>query len=98
MENAPIEVGGARTILFSKVDNRQRHTGNSRQIVAGKLMGPAAGLAICQYEGDSGFYLFGCDKDWNSITDTWHDSLIDAKEQAEFEYEGVTATWQTPDK
>jgi hypothetical protein len=38
--------------------------------------------------------LFGCDKEWHHITDTWHESLEEAKRQAEFEYEGVSATWR----
>jgi hypothetical protein len=49
------------------------------------------GLAICQ--GDHGFYLFGCDADWQSVTDTWHQTFDEAKGQAEFEYDGVSDTW-----
>ena len=33
--------------------------------------------------------IFGCDEGWNAVTDTWHETLEDAKAQAEFEYEGV---------
>jgi len=58
------------------------------------LQGPAAGLAICHHEGEDCFYLFGCDSSWNTVTDTWHQSLDDALAQAEFEYEGVSKTWQ----
>ncbi len=29
------------------------------------------------------------------ITDTWHATLEEALEQAEFEYEGVSKTWST---
>lgn len=56
-------------------------------------MGPMAGLAICQYPDDDAVYLFGCDADWNNITDTWHQTVDDAKHQAEFEYQGVSDTW-----
>lgn len=51
-----------------------------------------AGLAICQYEGEDAFYLFGCDPEWRTVTDTWHQTLDGAKSQAEFEYEGVGKT------
>ena len=34
-----------------------------------------------------------CDPAWNTVTDTWHETLEDALEQAEFEYEGVAETW-----
>ena len=97
MKEIPKEVGGARVVLYTPIDERHRHTGNCQQIVAGVLMGPAAGLAICQYEGEDCFYLFGCDEDWEVETDTWHQTLAEAKAQAEFEYEGVSATWREPE-
>lgn len=96
MNRAPSEIDGAKVVLYTPVDERHRHTGNCRQVVAGALMGAAAGLAICRYEGDASFYLFGCGPDWNVLTDTWHETLEDAKAQAEFEYEGVSATWLKP--
>lgn len=94
MRPAPREIGGARVISYSPIDKRHHHTGNCRQIVAGVLQGPMAGLAICQYPGEDSYFLFGCDTEWQSITDTWHQTLEQAKQQAEFEYEGVSSTWQ----
>jgi len=94
MGPAPKQVGGANVVLFTAIDERHRHTGNCRQIVAGVLQGPVAGLAICQYEGEDCFYLFGCDECWNCMTDTWHLTIAEALGQAGFEYEGVAATWQ----
>ena len=93
MNAAPSQIGGANVICYTPIDGRHRHTGNCRQIVAGVLQGAAAGLAICQYEGEDSFYLFGCDENWQCVTDTWHQTLDDAKHQAEFEYEGVSGTW-----
>ncbi len=98
MKKIPGEIGGARVVLYTPIDERHRHTGNCRQIVAGVLMGAAAGLAICRYAGEDGYYLFGCDEDWGTQTDTWHETLEDAKAQAEFEYEGVSATWRVPEE
>jgi len=97
MGPAPNEIGGATVVCFTPIDQRHRHTGNCRQIVGGVLIGPMAGLAICQYAGDTTYYLFGCDQDWRTVTDTWHQTLEEAKQQAEFEYEGVTSTWHTHD-
>jgi hypothetical protein len=88
----PQAIGGARVICYSPIDERHRFTGKTKQIVAGQLMGPKSCLAICQYPNDDAFYLFACDAAWSSITDTWHQTLDDAKHQAEFEYEGVSAT------
>ena len=93
MKHPPDLVGGARVVRWSPIDDRHRSMGNCRQIVAGVLQSPAAGLAICQYEGETAYYLFGCDSDWNSVTDTWHQSLEEALDQAEFEYEGISRTW-----
>jgi hypothetical protein len=82
-----------RVVCYTLIDERHRHTGNTKQIVAGVLLGPAYGLAICQYDGEDCFYLLSCDEHWNSLSDTWHQKLEDAKAQAEFEYEGTMSTW-----
>jgi len=86
-------IGGANVICFTPIDLRHRQTGNCLHIVAGVVQRQAAGLAVCQYEGEDCFYLFGCDVDWNSVTDTWHPSLDDALDAAEIEYVGVSETW-----
>ncbi len=91
---APEQIGGANVLLYTPIDERHRTTGYCRHIVAGVVQGPAAGLAICQYDGEECFYLFGCDEGWSGVTDTWHRSIEEAKGQAEFEYEGVSATWE----
>lgn len=93
MKPCPPIVGGAQVVCYTSIDERHRFTGRCKQLVAGQLMGPMAGLAICQYEHETAFYLFGCDADWQSVTDTWHKTLDDAKHQAELEYEGVSHTW-----
>lgn len=89
-------INGAFVICFTPIDNRHRHTANCRQIVGGETQGACAGLAICKFDDNDEFYLFGCDGNWNVVTDTWHQSIDEAKEQAEFEYEGVSNTWQSP--
>ena len=45
-----------------------------------------SGLAICGIAADRRFYLFGCDHNWNTITDTWYTTIGEAIEQAEDEY------------
>ena len=95
MKTPPKKLDGADLILFSQIDERHIHTQNCKQLVAGQLMGAANGLAICQYDGEVVVYLFGCDENWNTITDTFHETIEDAKKQAEFEYEGVSKTWQS---
>jgi hypothetical protein len=89
----PRTVGGAKVVCYTPVDSRHRYTGNTRQIANGIVLGSAAGLAICQYEGEESLYLFSCDDAWNTLSDTWHETLEGAKDQAEFEYEGTMHTW-----
>jgi hypothetical protein len=96
MKPAPKLVGGVEVVFYSPIDERHRFTKKTKQIVGGKVMGAMAGLAICQVAPND-FYLFGCDENWNVITDTNHESLGEAKHQAEFEYEGISATWLKPE-
>lgn len=57
-------------------------------------MGPTAGLAVCKNDENGSCMLFYCDQNWIPTTDTWHENLEHAKEQAEFEYEGSSKTWR----
>lgn len=43
-------------------------------------------MAIAQYEPGAGAYLLYCDAAWNSVTDTYHDTIEGAIAQAEFEF------------
>lgn len=98
MAETPRIIDGANVVCFTPIDGRHQPTGECRQIVAGIVQGPASTLAICQYKGEDCFYLFGCDADWNSVTDTWHETLDNALGQAEFEYVGVSKTWLKHDR
>ena len=89
----PKEIGEARTLFYTVLDERHLKTENTRHFVNGQFIEEISGLAICKYDNDPGYYLFGCDENWNSITDTYHDSIEDAKEQAEFEYKNSMTTW-----
>jgi hypothetical protein len=80
--------------MHTSIDERHRATGKCKQLVGGVIIGPASALAICHYDGEDGFYLFGCDENWNTVTDTLHETVEEAQAQAEFEYEGVSATWE----
>lgn len=68
-EKIPKEIVGAKVILFTPIDDRHRYTGKTKHIEVGEVMEPASGIAICQYEGEDAFYLFGCDDNWESVTD-----------------------------
>ena len=50
-------------------------------------------LRIVQYEDDSDFYLFYCDKDGIEFTDTLHETVAAAKAQAKFEFNVQPDEW-----
>ena len=54
---------------------------------------PAA-LRIVQYDSEDAFYLLYLDADGNELTDTWHASLDDAKEQARSEFQVAPTEWR----
>lgn len=96
MPQLPTELSGAVIHLVAIVEAKHCPTGHTRHYVNGELLGPAAYLAIGQYENDPGFYLFYCDARWGVATYTWHRSLEAAKHQAVQEYEGIGQAWQVP--
>lgn len=90
----PRYLGGARVVCFVRLDQRHRYTGHCMHNRNGIMQGRAQCLAICQYDGETGFYLFSCDANWSFGSDTFHETLAEAKSQAEFEYNGTSKTWE----
>jgi hypothetical protein len=79
-------------VCYTPIDWRHEHTDACRHWVGGELAQPAAGLVVCRDDG--GYYLFGCDASWEPVTDTWHETLDDALDQADAEYAGTRETWE----
>ena len=95
MDEPPGLLDGARVLAFAVVDASVVPTGGTTHRIEDEMLGPAAGLAIAKYDdGDGQFYLFYCDPAWQVVTDTCHPSLELARDQAEFEYRGVSARWR----
>jgi len=92
-EEKPKFIGDAKVLLYSAVDGRHKPTGACEHEVSGEKMGKAKWAAICNHESDNGYYLFFCYKA-GVLSDTYHENLVEAKEQAEFEYEGISSTWE----
>ena len=65
-------------------------TGKTRHFYGNELLPPPKELRIVQYNSDPGYYLLYCDESGNQMTDTYHLSVKDAMDQAEFEF-GITA-------
>src|SRR5438105_14049384 len=98
MNACPPKIYEAPVVAWATIGPGVRPTGNTVHSVDGRVAGPAAGLAICQAADGRGFYLFYCDSAWDEFTDTWHQSIDDAKAQAEFEYAGVSAHWRSEER
>ncbi len=88
------EIDGAKVLEYLRLTLNQKRTGATRHIIAGQEQTEFHGLAICQYEGDKGYYLLYCDRNWSALTDTWHEDLDSAKDQASFEFIGLEGKWK----
>jgi hypothetical protein len=68
-------------------------TGNTIHISEGREIPTPYKLQIAQYSDGNGFYLFYLNKENEVLTDTYHDSIIQAEEQAEFEFNVNGSDW-----
>jgi hypothetical protein len=85
----PKKLDGAKVLQYALVSGEVEPTGATRHVARDVELGPATALAIAQYEGDEGFYLFYLDHDGGVVTDTYHDSVEVALGQAAHEYVGL---------
>lgn len=95
MVEPPERLDGARVLAFAIVDASVVPTGGTTHRIEDKVLGTAAGLVIARYDGDGQYYLFYCDAEWSVVADTCHSSLEQTREQAEFEYRGVSSLWRS---
>lgn len=51
-------------------------------------------LRIVRYSSDPGYYLFYCDDSGSEMTDTYHDSIQEAMEQANWEFNIEARDWE----
>lgn len=82
--------------LLRKVALVERHsrTGFTRHTRNGKAIPPPTELRIVQYSGGTGYYLFYCNESGEELTDTYHDTLDAAFEQARAEFGVEPSEWQ----
>jgi hypothetical protein len=74
--------------------SQHQATGRTRHRQGEHVLPAPSSLAIAQYEGDSGFYLFYCDSDGHEITDTYHSTVAKAMAQAQWEFNVTPADWE----
>lgn len=51
-------------------------------------------LSVCQYDNEFGFYLFGCDEEFNTHTDFYYDDIDEALEDAKRLYQTDVIEWK----
>jgi hypothetical protein len=90
----PRQLDGAEVLCYALIDEMCHWTNHCKHTVSGEQIGPVSALAICKYADAEGYYLFYCDSSWEVVTDTWHDTIERAKDQSEFEYEGINRDWR----
>ncbi len=76
MPNIPVEIDGARIILYS-VKSYPLDFGYVIDESGNNI--PIKILVIAQYKDDADFYVFDCDENWRVWGDTVHESLEEAK-------------------
>jgi len=68
--------------------------GHGLLFVDGEELGRVPYLAICQARNPSEVVLYFCEKGWNSVAVSVHDSVASAKRKAERIYPGSTTRWK----
>ena len=68
-------------------------TGKTKHLSYGKEVGRPHSLEIAKYEDDKGVYLFHIDEQGKELTDTYHDDIHDAMQQAKWEYGVKKSEW-----
>ena len=89
----PRTIDGADVICFARLENLECAE-TTNHMVKGEYVNQFIGLAIASFSGEMDFYLFYCGEDWSVLTDTLHQSIDSAKQQAEFEFPGVSTRWR----
>jgi len=77
-----------------KIAGIHKPTGKTEHYSSDGLLPTPSELQIAQYSGDDGFYLFYVDDDGEELTDTYHDDIQGAMEQANWEYAVKPIEWK----
>ena len=87
LTDIPKYIAGAKTLYISKSDIVFDTVFRDNVEVSIEY------LSICQYDKDKGFYLFWCDKNFNTIADLYYEDLNEALEDAKRIYQTDNLEW-----
>jgi hypothetical protein len=82
-----------RVLREARLRPEHQSTGRTRHFKGAWELPTPSELRIVQYVGDPGFYLFYCDDAGREMTDTYHDTLEEALEQARWEFGLEPSDW-----
>jgi hypothetical protein len=81
----PPESDGERVLHFASLSGAQ--PSKTRHVVNGVEVTEFAALAIVRTDAEPHCVsLYYCDSDWNVITDSWHEDVVSALDQANWEF------------
>jgi hypothetical protein len=83
-----------RLLWKIKLGERHTPTGKTRHYLGGAEAPTPVELRIIRYPDDPGYYLFYCDGEGVEFTDTYHDTVDEAKAQAEWEFNVKPEEWE----
>jgi hypothetical protein len=87
-KEVPNSIGSAKTLFIAETDGIFDLVQRNLQEIEINF------LAVCQYNSDEGYYLFGCDNDFNTHTDFYYDELEKALEDAKRIYDLEQINWK----
>ena len=80
---------GLNPVKHSRTSSTRQYVGNSQLLDLPKF------LEIVQIDPDPGYYLIQFDSNDVELTDTYHETIIDAQEQARREFQVSLDEWTT---
>ena len=83
-------------LLEAQVD-AAKSTGKTRHYSGSRMLATPAFLRIAQIPPDAGYYLLYYDRSGKEMTDTYHDTIEAAQEQAAMEFQTVVTDWKVLD-
>lgn len=96
-DSFPATIGDMQMLHWSPIDARHTVTGACRHFnLSTGCEDPVPSVIAIVTGGADQFFLMQFNSDLQFITDTCHETLDEAFSQAEFEYKGISATWQVP--
>ncbi len=88
--------GMSEEIIIGEIKLGPHHipTGKTAHYRGGSELPKPDHLKLVQYSGDPGYYLLYFDYEGNELTDTYHDTIESALDQANWEFRVKPEEWQ----